>query len=209
MQLESNALQGRDPSLLALSSRFYPKVNRDGPIPEWHPEYGDCHDWTAVVGSNGYGQIGGGKGRKRAMGAHRAAWELASGMPVPDGMMVGHTCDRALCVRNDTAGVYVVNGREFPRFGHLWLGTLQDNNEDMFAKGRAFWQMYPEHPRQTLNRRRGEEHARAMLMDDQVREIRRLYALGGVYQRDLAKQFGVSVMTVNYIVRGMTWRHLL
>lgn len=69
----------------------------------------------------GYGafQLGRGVG---TIAAHRWAWIDANG-PIPDGMFVCHQCDNPSCVRPE----------------HLFLGTLADNNRDMFAKGRS-WQ---------------------------------------------------------------------
>lgn len=54
-------------------------------------------------------------------GAHRAAWVLASGLPIPAGLMVCHKCDNMRCVRPS----------------HLFLGTQLDNVRDMISKGRA------------------------------------------------------------------------
>jgi hypothetical protein len=56
---------------------------------------------------------------KRSVGAHRFAWEIEHG-EIPDGLVVRHTCDNALCVRAD----------------HLHLGTNRDNIDDMLAKQR-------------------------------------------------------------------------
>jgi hypothetical protein len=47
------------------------------------------------------------------------AWELIHGS-VPEGLVVCHTCDDGWCL-NPT---------------HLWVGTIADNNRDMFTKGR-------------------------------------------------------------------------
>ena len=59
--------------------------------------------------------------------AHRLAWEDAHG-PIPVGMSVCHTCDNPPCVLEE----------------HLFLGTGQDNTDDMIAKGRKFIPPYQE-----------------------------------------------------------------
>jgi hypothetical protein len=51
--------------------------------------------------------------------AHRRAWEEAFG-PIPDGMLVLHTCDVRNCVNPE----------------HLFLGTNKENTQDMVTKGR-------------------------------------------------------------------------
>lgn len=62
---------------------------------------------------------------------------------------------------------------------HLFLGTPAENSADMAGKGRA----------RTGQRRRA-------LTDEQVREVRRLYAAGEKSTHELAPMFGVSAMTV-------------
>ena len=65
----------------------------------------------------GYGQISvNGKPTR----ANRVAWEVARGR-IPEGLCVLHKCDVPACCNVD----------------HLFLGTYQDNHDDMKAKGRA------------------------------------------------------------------------
>lgn len=50
----------------------------------------------------------------------RLVWEILEG-PIPDGMWVLHSCDNTKCISIE----------------HLFLGTPQDNTQDMLKKGRA------------------------------------------------------------------------
>lgn len=59
--------------------------------------------------------------RLETVKAHRVAWELAYD-PIPNGLLVCHTCDNLACVRPD----------------HLFLGTQHDNMKDAYDKGRLF-----------------------------------------------------------------------
>jgi len=56
---------------------------------------------------------------------------------------------------------------------------------------------------------RGIAHGRAKLTEDDVREVRRLYATGKFTQRELALKFDVSQMIVYRIVRRKAWKHVL
>lgn len=58
--------------------------------------------------------------------AHRIAYSLWMA-DIPDGMFVCHHCDTPLCVRPD----------------HLFLGTAQDNSDDMVRKGRQYSKLRP------------------------------------------------------------------
>ena len=121
-----------------LATRFWPKVNKDGPLPQSHPEFGNCWLWTAASagGKWPYGRISSGIPKEAPQQASRVAWELATSTPVPEGAFILHTCDLPACVRNDTTGVYEVNGVSFVRFGHLYLGNADINMKDKMTKGR-------------------------------------------------------------------------
>lgn len=48
-----------------------------------------CWEFTGYILPTGYGQLG------RNVGAHRVAWEVANGRPVPDGLVIDHVCHNA------------------------------------------------------------------------------------------------------------------
>ena len=102
---------------------------------------------------------------------HRISWIIAYGS-IPDELLVLHSCDNPSCVRPD----------------HLFLGTNQDNIDDKVAKGR-----------QAHNK--GETHGNARLTDLQVAVFRQRYAMGGISQRKLAKEYGIHQPQIGAIVR--------
>jgi len=99
------------------TDRFWPKVNRDGPI---HPVLGTrCWLWTGSTDPKGYGTFS--MPPSKPAKAHRIAWTLTNGT-IPERANVLHKCDVPLCV----------NAQE-----HLFLGSLADNAADCSEKGRA------------------------------------------------------------------------
>ena len=60
----------------------------------------------------------------------------------------------------------------------------------------------PDHPC------RGERFWSAKLTENQVREIRKLYAQGGISQRQLANDFGIAQTTVSAVVRFVNWKNV-
>lgn len=83
-----------------LADRFWPKVNKDGPIPEFRPDLGPCWLWTGSK-TRGYGAIYGGSqteaGRNLPIAAHRIAYELCVA-PIADGLTIDHLCRVPACV---------------------------------------------------------------------------------------------------------------
>lgn len=98
---------GRIISVESDEARFWSKVEM---IPE-----SSCWHWTGAKNGKGYGVM---HGRTRL--AHRFSYELHNG-PIPEGMLICHSCDSPLCVNKD----------------HLFLGSHKDNTQDMVKKGRA------------------------------------------------------------------------
>jgi len=111
--------------------------------------------------------------------AHRFSWELHNG-PIPEGLLVCHTCDRRWCVN--------------PK--HLFVGTHQDNVDDMWRKGRGVGGTV-----------RGEGFSSAKLTDKKVLEIRKRYA-DGETQMELAAAFSVAQTSISKVVRHQGWKHI-
>lgn len=134
-----------------------------------HEGPGGCRLWDGAQRGKGYGQITIGR---RSRAAHRVAWELVNG-PVSSAAHICHRCDVRLCINPD----------------HLFLGSGQDNVDDMVAKGRNA---------------KGEKCGAAKLTEEHAREI--LKATGR--HRDIGARFGVASTTVCEIKTRKTWKHL-
>lgn len=77
-------------------ARFWPKVDKHGPIPDYAPHLGSCWLWTGAQDTHGYGHFRGPGGV--TVKAYRMAYELVIG-PVPDSLHLDHLCRVRLCVR--------------------------------------------------------------------------------------------------------------
>lgn len=155
----------------------------------------ECWGWNGAT-SSGYGVIGDGVQPNHFVYAHRVAWEMASGAPIPDKHGVYHTCDNRPCTRNDEQGTYEVDGILYPRWGHLFCAPQLANVRDMHQKGRARYGHFI-----------GVEHPRAVLTEEDVRTIRAL-ASNGANQADLAHQYGVTKEAIYAVVKRRTWSHI-
>jgi hypothetical protein len=96
----------------SLAERFAEKVD----ISPGQGPNGDCHEWQGHRIKWGYGSFKVGTSVKKA---HRVAYEIANG-PVPDGMMVKHSCDNPPCCNPV----------------HLSIGTHIGNMAEMIERGR-------------------------------------------------------------------------
>lgn len=54
----------------------------------------------------------------------------------------------------------------------------------------------------------GERQHLAKLTDERVREMRRLYASGGLSFTAIGRLFGVSRPNAAYVIKGQTWKHV-
>ena len=126
-----------------------------------------CWNWIGARDETGYGFV-------RGERAHRHMWRNGVG-DIPDGMWVLHRCDNRSCVNP----------------AHLFLGTRQDNIDDMWMKGRA-------------NPRLGELGCNAKLTEAEALAIRDDPRL----QEDIAREYGIAQTTVSSIKLKKSWKHV-
>lgn len=146
--------------------RFWKKVHKtDG-----------CWLWTASRFTNGYGQFTVSSPKKSP--AHRYSWVLENG-PIPEGLYVLHRCDNPICVKP----------------AHLFLGTQQDNMDDMVKKGRQSTLSSP-----------GAMNPHSKLSWEQVQSIRREYIPKIITMKMLGRKYGVALGTINCILHERNWK---
>ena len=168
-----------------MDERFWSKVNKES----------SCWAWTGWRYKSGYGGYNAkvdGQRRCRTVKASRYAYEQLHG-PIQDGLFVLHRCDNPPCVNPD----------------HLFLGTHQENMDDMYSKSRANKASGDRNGTRTHPESypRGELSPRSKLTAVQVCDIRRRYAAGET-QRLIAKEYGVCRSSVGLIVTRVNWAHI-
>lgn len=74
-------------------ARFWARVDKDSPAPDYAPHLGACWIWRGSI-SGGYGMVG---WYNKVRGAHRVAYEMLVG-PIPEGLHLDHLCRVTACV---------------------------------------------------------------------------------------------------------------
>jgi hypothetical protein len=146
------------------------RVGRTKPIEERFWSFVDkgsddeCWNWKGAKKDGGYGVIGLGK---RLIRAPRLSYAMEYG-EIPEGKFVCHHCDNPSCVN--------------PR--HLFLGTNQDNMNDMCDKG----------------------NSRKKLTLDDAKRIKQLIFENKYSQVEIANMFNVSNSAICLIAKGKNWK---
>jgi hypothetical protein len=116
----------------------------------------------------------------RSMDAHVASWRISNGgQPVPVGSLIMHSCDNRKCVNPD----------------HLSCGTSSLNMIDCREKGRLAFPI-------------GEQVKHAILTEDLVAYIRRVYVPYKHSFMMISKELGVSESCVWAAYHGYSWKHV-
>lgn len=152
---------------LNVEERFWPKVMK--PM-GWDA----CWPWQGAKAAKGYGNF---KLRSwTSAKAPRVAYALYNNRS-PGPLLVCHSCDNPPCVNPS----------------HLFLGTVQDNSDDMVRKGRS-----------AHRDQRGALNGAAKLNEAQVATIRDLIR-AGLNNKQIAGRYGVTHQLISKIRRGVAW----
>lgn len=128
-----------------------------------------CWIWTGLLSTQGYGIF---SIKSKHIIAPRYSWALHFG-PILDDSHVLHRCDNPACVRPD----------------HLFLGTHQENMQDMVSKGRHH---------------HGEKHRSHKLSEFAVQEIRS----SKMTHAELARFWCVNQSVISRIRARKAWKHI-
>lgn len=166
-------------------SKFWERVDKNGPIPSHLPELGPCWQWTGQIMNQKGKEYGWFSMPHKNVRAHRVSYEI-NGSEIQKGMHVLHHCDNPSCVRPD----------------HLWVGTHQQNMEDMKRKHRAGPAVHPH------TMKRGIEHHNAKLTEELVLEIRAFKTPKYSDFRNFGRKISISAETVRSAFLRKTWVHV-
>lgn len=131
-----------------------------------------CWLWGGLIDKDGYGRVSPKKHKLR--NAHRLSYFFHKG-DFDRSLFVCHTCDQPSCINPD----------------HLFLGTVQENSDDMKNKKRQA---------------RGEQQWKAKLDTIDIKNIRILYGLGIYSCKEIGRFFSVSDVNVHSIVTYKIWK---
>jgi len=147
--------------------RKYIRVNRET----------GCWEYIGALNKHEYGGFSYKNGGKcRTHRAHRAAYEMATGILIPDGRVVMHKCDNPKCCNPD----------------HLKVGTIADNNKDRDNKNRQ-------------SRLIGERNPSAKFNWAQVGEIRYKYNSQNITCNQLSIEYNASNNIIKNIISNISW----
>jgi hypothetical protein len=148
-----------------------------------------CWNWIAACRDSArYGAM---KINGSVVDSHRISYAVYNG-DIEDGICVCHKCDNMKCINPN----------------HLFLGTKDDNNKDMFKKGRyargdnSGARLHPE------SVARGENAYFSKLSEYEVTNILNDYYFSLKKVKDICIQYKVDRGTIADITQRRTWVHV-
>jgi hypothetical protein len=139
-----------------------------------------CWEWQGKCNVEGYGKL---RWHGKLYRAHRIAAWLSGLVETP----------RGPSGIADTFILHRCDNRRCCNPEHFFLGSQSDNAKDAYVKNRLA---------------KGEHVGTAKLTNIQADEIRKEYAKGYRFQKDIAKEYGVSQSVVCNITRRRTYRNI-
>lgn len=139
----------------------------------------DCWPWLGHRTKAGYGSIATGTlAQPQKTLAHRIAWVLVFGS-IDDDLTIDHLCFNRWCQNPN----------------HMDLVSRSVNGaRGAIRRGKVAID--------------GEVNGAAKLTDEAVRAIRSEYVPRKVPLRVFAERYGTSIQTIQYVVAGLSWRHV-
>lgn len=153
----------------------------------WTETDAGCWEWSGPRQGPGYGRIrfpmGAAQYPGRTVAAHRMSYEIYVG-PIPAGFAILHACDNPPCVNP----------------AHLRTSTQSENIKEMWRRGRSRSQI--------LDMNDKAREAVRKISEDDVRAIRARHAAGGVTQKQLGSEYGITNVQVSRIINRQRWAHV-
>ena len=176
-----------------MSNQFTPLLDRFNASYTPEPNSG-CWLWASGVRGNPARPVIRNKGK--SITAYRVSYELFKG-PIPFGLLICHSCDTPLCVNPD----------------HLFPGTIQDNFDDCWKKGRTAVQKKPSYMKRLAElstaapKKQYQSRKRSIIPHEDVPRLLKEIEAGVTFQ-NIADRYGVSKVAVGTFVAREHLRYL-
>jgi Mor family transcriptional regulator len=164
-----------------------------------------CWVWNGRKDDCGYGRF---TIRHDVFSAHRIAYNLINEVDLTD-LHVLHTCDNPTCCNPNHlfTGNHTINMRDRERKGRANHPSGDKHGTKTQPQSLATGERngHFTHPEATL---KGSNKPNSKFTEDQIIEVRKLCNDKSVSYAFISKKYNVSIPTIEYIVKGKTWKHV-